>query len=255
MDIHFTRAFIVLGYLDFKYRTCLLFIKLIYPVSFHDTCCSYKEVFMTFHDLSYFYEENMPLYPGTEKPYIHHFGPEHEDGFRVTWMNLQSHMGTHMDAPYHYFRDRKKLDEFPVSTFVGKAFVMDIPLGFLEIDKRFLEHFKTDLEFAEILVLRTHHARFYGTDAYFDDYPILTEEAARYLTTFKLRGIGLDAISVDAVETSNYPIHEILLEKNWFIVENLTGLEAIQKPFVQFIALPLKIKDADGAPVRVVAIE
>lgn len=210
---------------------------------------------MQTYDLSHFYETTMPLYPGTEKPYIHHFGPENEDGFRVTWFNLQSHMGTHMDAPYHYFKNKNKLDDFPVSTFIGKAFVLDIPVGFLEIDKKFLTCFKEQLYEAEILILRTHHARFYGTPEYFEGYPVLTEEAAEYLTTFKIRGLGLDAISIDVVETTVFPIHQILLSHNWFIIENLTGLEAIKKEFVQLMALPLKIKEADGAPVRVVAIE
>ena len=38
-------------------------------------------------------------------------------------------------------------------------------------------------------------------------------------------------------------------------LEGLTNLDALQSEMVQLIALPLKIKDGDGAPARVVAIE
>ena len=50
-------------------------------------------------------------------------------------------------------------------------------------------------------------------------------------------------------------IHEILLGGDIIIVEGLTNLEALSNDKVGLVALPLKIKDGDGAPARVIAIE
>jgi kynurenine formamidase len=50
-------------------------------------------------------------------------------------------------------------------------------------------------------------------------------------------------------------IHEILLGGDIIIVEGLTNLEALSREKVKIVALPLKIKDGDGAPARVIAIE
>jgi kynurenine formamidase len=50
-------------------------------------------------------------------------------------------------------------------------------------------------------------------------------------------------------------VHRVLLEAGVVIVEGLTNLDRIQSEVVEFIALPLKVLDGDGAPVRAVAIE
>jgi arylformamidase len=50
-------------------------------------------------------------------------------------------------------------------------------------------------------------------------------------------------------------VHRILLEGDVLIVEGLCNLEAVSKDYVQFLALPLKIGQGDGAPVRAIIIE
>jgi len=68
-----------------------------------------------------------------------------------------------------------------------------------------------------------------------------------------LKGVGVDAISVDPVGSSTFVIHKIFLQKNILIIENLTNLERLPQTCL-FTCLPLKIKDADGSPVRAAGI-
>jgi kynurenine formamidase len=68
--------------------------------------------------------------------------------------------------------------------------------------------------------------------------------------------IGVEPPSVADVNnlTEVTTIHEILL-KGVVIIEGLSNLEKLQSNCVELIALPLKIKNGDGSPARVIAIE
>ena len=71
---------------------------------------------------------------------------------------------------------------------------------------------------------------------------------------FKLKGIGIDAISIDAVDTVDFHNHHVFLNQNFIIIENLTNLSEIPEKQFTFSALPLKTFDADGSPTRAIAM-
>jgi len=89
---------------------------------------------------------------------------------------------------------------------------------------------------------------------YFSGYPVLSENAVRWLQRFSLKGVGSDTISADKAETTAFPIHKNLLSRNCIIVENLTNLDALPEDGFVFSCLPLKTVNADGSPVRAVAM-
>ena len=75
-------------------------------------------------DLTQLITASMPVYPGTEPPHLTVASTYETDGFRETLLSFFSHTGTHMDAPFHLFGDRTKLNEMPAAQFVGKALVI-----------------------------------------------------------------------------------------------------------------------------------
>ena len=75
-------------------------------------------------DLTQLITASMPVYPGTEPPHLTVANTYETDGFRETLLSFFSHTGTHMDAPFHLFGDRTKLNEMPAAQFVGKALVI-----------------------------------------------------------------------------------------------------------------------------------
>ena len=81
----------------------------------------------------------------------------------------------------------------------------------------------------------------------------MDEEAARYLVCCGLKGVGTDAISVDALDNRGFSAHHVLLSGGLVIVENLCLKKLVGRKDIMFFALPLKFEDADGAPVRAVA--
>ena len=82
---------------------------------------------------------------------------------------------------------------------------------------------------------------------------MLTTEAAKWLSGFDLKAVGFDYVSVDAMDASELPNHRILLSKEILIIENLTDLDKLPETKFDFFAIPLKIENADGSPVRAFA--
>ena len=70
-----------------------------------------------------------------------------------------------------------------------------------------------------------------------------------------LKGIGIDAISIDDIKSTTFAVHKILMPKDIIIIENLTNLDCISNEYFILSIMPLKNKDADGSPVRAISIE
>lgn len=205
-------------------------------------------------DLTHPLCEGMPVYPGTEPPLFEVGCSIAEHGFAEKKLTFFSHTGTHIDAPAHLLADGKSLDLLPLSQFHGPACVVSVEADKKTISREDLEPFVAQLEKADFVLLRTDWDRDWGEDQYFTDFPVLTSEAATYLADQNLKGIGLDCISVDPVDSDELSIHRILLGAGLVIVENLTNLSALPAAGFDFCCFPLAIVDADGSPVRAVAL-
>lgn len=206
-------------------------------------------------DLSHDICEAMPFFPGTEAPRIvDSFTIDHH-GFAEKSIQFVSHTGTHIDAPCHILPGAATLDRFEIGHFIGPGLVLDVSrIAGRKIEVADLEKEESRISVVDFVLFHSGWARHWGDAAYFGSYPVLSATAASWITGFKLKGAGVDAISMDEADSASLTVHRTLLAKNMVIVENLVGLEAlIGKEFV-FSCLPLKIKQGDGSPVRAVAI-
>lgn len=211
---------------------------------------------MTIIDLTHEITAGMPVYPGTEPPVFHTPCTIAEHGFTEMEIKLYTHTGTHLDSPAHLFQGGLTLDRLPASQFIGQGFILDcsgLPRG-EEIGLQQLVPVEDKLQACDFLLLYTGWSKKWGDNAYFQGYPVLSNEAAGYVTSFKCKGIGVDAISVDHVDSHELPVHHQILGSNMIIVENLTNLAGLVNQSFTFCCFPLKIKAADGSPVRAVAV-
>ena len=208
---------------------------------------------MIFHDLTHTITEDILVWPGTEPPELSEGSTFEKDGFRETRLELFSHVGTHMDAPAHMRRDRPELDELPIGSFVGSAWVLDargLPEGG-EIGPEAVE----PVAGSDFLLVCTGWDANWNTERYFGNYPVLSEAAVLRAAELGVKGIGLDTMGIDPMAALNFPRHHIMFERSLVIIENLCGLGEIAGKCLFFAALPIKYKNADGAPVRAVGIE
>lgn len=210
---------------------------------------------MTIIDLTHYLHAGMPVYPGSESPVLAESSTIAHDGFREKKLTFYSHTGTHMDAPAHIIAGAPTLDQLPVETFYGSAFIFDC-YGTEKtiVDLQDLLPHAGEISEHDFLILFTGWSQHWGDPQYFSGYPVLSESAARWLADSGLKGIGMDTISADPMDAAALTIHTILLSAGMVIVENLANLAALPKASFMLACFPLKIKDADGSPVRVVAM-
>lgn len=207
-------------------------------------------------DLTHTIWEGMPVYPGTAPPELQEGSTYEKDGFRETLLCLYSHTGTHMDAPNHIFAEQKTLDQFPIDAFVGMGLVLDFTAkkaGDL-ITLEDLSSRCEKVEKADFLLFHTGWSKFWGSDAYFGEYPVLDFSVLEYCIKAGKKGIGLDVIGLDPIAETNLPRHKHLMSRsNTLIIENLTNLDQVGEELFTLVALPMKFANSDGAPTRVIA--
>jgi len=206
-------------------------------------------------DLTHTIKPDMPVYPSTIRPSMAPAGTLTRDGYRETLISMASHTGTHMDAPSHLLREGSSLDVLPVSQFCGRAVVLDVsglPEGGI-ITADYLQEQSSSMLSADFVLFYTGWEKRWGCDSYYDAFPVPDAEAARYLVSCGLKGVGTDALSVDTLQAARRDCHRILLDGGLVILENLCLRKIVGRDDVMLFALPLKFEKADGAPVRAVA--
>ncbi len=208
-------------------------------------------------DLTHTIAENMPVYPGTESPTLTQSNSYEKDGFRETLLAISSHTGTHVDPPAHLFADRTTLDALPIEQFAGKALVIDCAhlaegqaITMKEVETAGL----AQAESVDFLLFHTGWDRRWGTAGYFGDYPCIDDAVIDFILRTNKKGIGFDVIGVDPIADVGLPRHKKLFREHDLInIENLCNLDQCGKEPFWFFALPLKWKNADGAPLRAIA--
>ncbi|MGL5381289.1 cyclase family protein [Clostridium sp.] len=206
-------------------------------------------------DLSHKIEKNMSVFSKEEIPNIKVIANIKRHGFNEKSINMCSHTGTHIDSPNHILEAGNTLDKISVNDFIGKGFLLDLEeVSCKYISLMDLRKYEDSIKNCEYLIIKTGWSKYWKEKKYFSGFPVLTEEAAMWISSIKnIKGIGVDTISIDSVESDDLKIHKILLEKEKLIIENLKLIEEIPIEFT-FVTLPLNYNDADGSPVRAVAI-
>ena len=204
-------------------------------------------------DLTHTINENMPVYPGTEQPRLTVANTYEKDLFQETLFRMYSHTGTHIDPPAHIFEDKATLDSFEAEQFVGRALVIDcrdVKNG--EITRALIESHK-GADKVDFLLFNTGWDKRWGKDSYFKDFPCLTMDALDYVIAGAYKGIGFDTISLDPI--NKLERHRYLFSQKSIInIENLKNLHLCGKDVFDFVCLPIKTENSDGAPCRAIAI-
>ena len=207
---------------------------------------------MPFVDLSHPLEHGQQTFPADPKLSIVPHGTTATLRYNITQIVMSSHQGTHLDAMFHFVEDGRTLDRMPLDWFHGPAHLLRIPKPpRAEITPEdFLPYEHLLVPEAKIIYETGWHRRF-GTPGFFDDFPTLTQDAARYLAGRRIRMLGMDT---PTPSRDWYEVHHILLgpAAEIVIVESLANLDRVPDTFT-FIGFPLNFKGRDGSPIRAVA--
>lgn len=211
------------------------------------------------HDLTQPFHDEVPHSEMLPKPEFETVFDVETDGINVQHYCTATHVGTHVDAPYHFDPDGATIDELPLDRFHGRGVVLDVHQDEpREIQLEELQDAEGDVRADDILILYTGWHRKYGDDDY-DPYPWLAPEVADWLLERDVKMLCVDTISPDisyAIRPDGwdeYPIHKPLLGNGVLIAEHLTGLEPLLGERVEVRAYPAKIEGGDAGPARIIA--
>jgi arylformamidase len=176
-------------------------------------------------------------------------------GWRMEEIAMATHTGSHLDAPLHKISGGASIDQLPLDGFAGPALIADLrgiaPGTAIQPDA--LEQSLSGSLDGKIILLATGWGdRRARTDEWHWQSPFLHPEAARWLVSHHIRGVGIDHFSIGGMTTDNDATHTILLEAGVWILEDLRfPPESFQLPQpVKFWALPLNWPGCSGAFCR-----
>lgn len=198
----------------------------------------------------------MPVYPGTEQAAIESKASIENDGYNEISLHISTHTGTHIDCERHFLTEGPDTGSSAIDRFFGTAMVIKCNYfnypNLITIDN--LVPYENRILQTDFLLFFTGWSKFWGTDQYYQEFPIPDDEVIGYLTKLKLKGVGIDTPGFDPMISKGFPHHKILLSKGLILIENLTNLEGLPESHFLFCCFPLKIKDGDGSPVRAAGI-
>lgn len=190
--------------------------------------------------------EGHPVWPG-DTPYRLEFTWKISagDAVNVGKITTTTHLGTHLDAPFHYGADGGRLETVPLETLIGPCRVVDAR-----------NHGVLDAPFIESLGNLPERVLFYSGQP--DDWQAFPEEFMRVSPAtagvLAARGVklfGTDAPSVDPLESRDLPGHKAFARAGIYILEGL-ALSQVGPGDYELIVLPLRLEGADASPVRAI---
>ncbi|MDH5658378.1 MAG: cyclase family protein [Nitrosopumilus sp.] len=208
-------------------------------------------------DLTLTISSSIPNFPGSPKPQFILWSDIKNNGYNLELLFFSSHIGTHIDAPYHFIKNGLKIHQIPLDRLMGKAILIKLKKtkneSITKLDIILFEKKNGKIPTNSTVFFFTGWQKNLSKNNYFTENPGLTISAAKYLALKKVNLVGIDSPSIDLGKDESYNVHNILSKNNILIVENLSNLNKILSKEFSFTILPLKIKDATGSPVRAVA--
>jgi kynurenine formamidase len=213
----------------------------------------------------------MPVYPGHVKTVIWTHASHDEvrrqlgTGFsyETCGILLCDHGPTHIDSVKHLSTapDAPPVDQIPLEYCITSAICLDVSdvprkkqFGQAKIEGE-LRKWNLDIRKGDTVLFYTaHYVQFYGEPEYMTDYPGLDREATEFIIDQGCINFGVDSPSPDMWYDKTYPCHSVCAERKVTHIENLCNLDKLLGKRFTFIALPLKIREGTGSPLRAIAI-
>ena len=184
------------------------------------------------------------------------------------------HVGTHMDAPFHFAQGKWTVDQVPLAKTIGPGVIVDVRgkaqanadyrLDVIDLHTWEKRHGK--IPPGAIVLMYSGWGKFWsdrkkymGSDLEGDAtnlrFPGFSKDAAEFLVKErKINAAGTDTASIDHGASRDFIVHQIFGRSNVPIFENVAGLDRLPAKGATIFALPMKIQGGTGAPLRIFAL-
>ncbi|XP_017784968.1 PREDICTED: kynurenine formamidase-like [Nicrophorus vespilloides] len=177
------------------------------------------------------------------------------------------HLGTHLDAPYHFNKFGWKVGDIPLEKLIGKGICVNLQessgagttLQPGHIDNWERRNGKIP-KGSIVLINFGWGARHYEHESYMGlvngtlHFPGVSASAAQMLVDRHITGIGVDTASIDPGTSTDFKAHRILLQANIYNMENLKIPLWMPEKGFNLVVMPINLRDGTGAPLRIFAV-
>lgn len=220
-------------------------------------------------DLTHPMHENIPVWPGG-KPFQKDRLVDYEKGYRYHVFSMGENVGTHIDAPSHFVKGRKSIDEIALEDLIAPIAKIDIqkqvqknPSYQLSVkDIQLWERENGIIEEGSLVLLSTGWSKYFkNTKKYINQdedgvmhFPGYSPEAASVLVDRDVVGIGIDTSSLDYGPSKDFQTHGVILKANKYQIENLTNLDQLPETGATAVVGVLPVREGSQAQARVLAL-
>lgn len=169
-----------------------------------------------------------------------------QDEVRETSFCLSSHTGTHIDAPSHFLRDGKTIDEINLDRINGPCKVLDLTAVVERITDEWLQ--QHSIEKDDIILCKTTNSETNPTDKFSSHFVYLADSGARYLADKKIKAVGIDYLGIEHSQPG-HPTHRTLMHNDVIVIEGLR-LGHVKPGSYFLLCLPLAVVGLEAAPAR-----
>ncbi len=166
-----------------------------------------------------------------------------------------THVGTHLEAPFHHQKDGADIADYPLRQLIGHLVVLDFR-NKKNGEAITLEEIKAqnkEIKSGDIVFIWTGIDKFYHSDRW-DDKPYITLEATNWLVERKIACLGADAADIEIQGTDHQPNHQALFNAGIAMVESLANLEQVAQGDYTVFIMPIPIQGLEASPARIIAI-
>ena len=227
---------------------------------------------LTIVDLTWTLDDENPYWPAENyEPFrLKTIATIEKNGVLSKAFYTPEHLGTHLDAPNHFEKNQSSVDEIKPENLFAPGVVIDVAiqaeedadyrLSVSDLTRWEKEHGRIPEN--AVVFLRTGWGRHWNNYARYKNqdatgrmhFPGYSAEAARWLIAErKIRGIGIDTLSIDYGMSQDFIVHHVVNGAGRYGLENVARLEELPpRGFFVFVA-PIKIKTGSGGPARIFA--
>lgn len=209
-----------------------------------------KNLFSKIIDISWPITSDITSYKDAKPATLTTFKNFPQDIARDSNLMLNSHTGTHVDAPAHFLEKGPSIESFMLDQFIGPCKVLNFTHKLDCITAHDLE--AADIQAESIVLFKTKNSFCKPTEPFNESFIYLERSGAQYLVDKKIKAVGIDYLGIERNQ-SDYKTHKTLLQTNIPIIEGLR-LEHVATGLYFFIFLPLHLNGTEAAPGRAILL-
>lgn len=205
---------------------------------------------MKIYDISMMIHKDMQVYKNSEakKPVITVTSSYETGSHYETKLTLDTHTGTHMDAPLHMVQFGDTIENQDLYSCITPCKVFDLTKVDLQITSDDIKDL--DIKEGDFVIFKTKNS---FSEEFDFNFVFIEKTAAIFLAARKIKGVGLDALGIERSQPE-HESHLAILGNGISILEGLRLKDITEGNYI-LCALPLKVQGIEGAPARAVLID